>query len=148
MNRTKDDIQRIIDYCHMFAELMLNKSSEFYPFGAMINLKGELITFGFEDYETNKPKSQDVINELTKECNNYLNKQKIRAYGIACDVRVSINDIGDKSDAILIDILHKEGLHIPKYFFTYSWTENNKLMFNESFGMKRKQPLTKKSSNK
>lgn len=50
---------------------------------------------------------------------------------------MSINDFGDKSDAILIDILHKENLHIPKYYFIYSWKDNNELVFNKSFGIER-----------
>jgi len=133
----KKDIQSIIDYCHMFAKHMLLESKEYYPFGAIIDNNGELIPVGYKDNETDMPESQKVINELTSHFKDDLKNNKIRAYGVTYDVRVQINDSGDKSDAILIDIIHRESSEIPQYYFTYSWTEKGELIFGESFGMTR-----------
>lgn len=131
------DIQSIIDYCYMFAEHMLIESKEYYPFGAIIDNNGELIPVGYKDNDTDMPESQKMIDELTTHFSNDLNENKIKAYGVTYDVRVQINDSGDKSDAILIDIVHRDFSDIPQYYFTYSWTGNDELIFGESFGIKR-----------
>jgi hypothetical protein len=133
----KKDIQSIIDYCHLFAKYMLNESKEYYPFGAIIDNNGELIPVGYKDNETDMPQSQKVINELKNRFKDDLNNNKIRAYGLTYYVRVQINESCDKSDAILIDIVHCDSPDIPIYYFTYSWTEKNGLIFGESFEINR-----------
>ena len=131
------DIQNIIDYSHEFAEKMLNKGKEYYPFGAKIGNNGELIAVGYKDNESDFPESQKVINELTAEFERELNIGEIKAYGLTYDVRVQRGHLKDKTNAILIDIYHRNSNEIPKYYFTYSWNENNELIFGESFGMKK-----------
>ena len=131
------DIQNIIDYSHEFAEKMLNKGKEYYPFGAKIGNNGELVAVGYKDNESDFPESQKVINELTAEFERELNIGEIKAYGLTYDVRVQRGHLKDKTNAILIDIYHRNSNEIPKYYFTYSWNENNELIFGESFGMKK-----------
>ena len=131
------DIQNIIDYSHKFAEKMLNNGKEYYPFGAKIDNNGELIAVGYKDNETEFPESQKVIDELTAEFERELNIGEIKAYGLTYDVRVQTDSLKDKTDAILIDIYHRNSNEIPKYYFTYSWNENNELIFGECFGMKK-----------
>ena len=131
------DIQNIIDYSHKFAEKMLKNGKEYYPFGAKIDNNGELIAVGYKDNETDFPESQKVIDELTVEFERELNIGEIKAYGLTYDVRVQTDSLKDKTDAILIDIYHRNSKEIPKYYFTYFWNENNELIFGESFGMKK-----------
>jgi hypothetical protein len=133
----KKDIQSIIDYCYMFAKYMLFESKEYYPFGAIIDNSGELIPVGYKDNETDMPESQRVINELNAHFEDDLKNNKIKAYGVTYDVRVQINDSGDRSDAILIDIVHRDSSEIRQYYFTYSWNEKGELTFGKSFSMKR-----------
>jgi len=132
---TKKDIQNIIDYSHNFAEIMLNDGKEYYPFGAKIDNSGKLIAVGYNDNETDSPESQKVIDQMTLEFEREFNKGEIRAYGLTYDVKVQPNSLKMKSDAILIDIYHRNSDKIPKYYFTYSWNENDELVFGESFGM-------------
>tara|TARA_R110002096_G_scaffold392263_1_gene587207 strand:- start:56 stop:466 length:411 start_codon:yes stop_codon:yes gene_type:complete len=131
------DIQNIIDYSHNFAEKMLNNGKEYYPFGAKIDNNGELIAVGYKDNETEFPESQKVIDELTAEFERELNNGQIKAYGLTYDVRIQTDSLKEKTDAILIDIYHRNSNEIPKYYFTYSWNEKNELVFGESFGMKK-----------
>lgn len=136
-NEIQNDIQAIIDYSHNFAEKCLLEYKEYYPFGTVVNKKGELIPIGYKDLETDMPKSQKVIDELTNHFREDFKNGKIRAYAITYDVRVQVNELGEKSDAILIDIVHKDSLDLPLYYFTYSWADNDELIFGESFGLKR-----------
>lgn len=131
------DIQSIIDYSHKFAEKMLNNGKEYYPFGAKIDNNGKLIAVGYKDNETDFPKSQKVIDQLTAEFERELNNGEIKAYGLTYDVRVETDKFKNKSNAILIDIYHRNSNEIPKYYFTFFWNENDELTFGESFGMKK-----------
>lgn len=133
----KQDIQVIIEYCHEFAEQMLNNGQEYYPFGAQIENDGRLVPIGFKDEETDNPESQNVIKKLTAEFEKLFKNKQIKAYVVTYDVRVSIDESGGKSDAICIDINHKDSDKIPRYYFTYSWSENEELIFGESFAIKR-----------
>ena len=114
---------------------MLNDKKEYYPFGAKIDNIGVLIPVGYKDNETDFPKSQKVIEQLKIEFEKELNNKTIRAYGLIYDVKVQTNDMKSKKDAILIDIYHRNSNEIPKYYFTYSWSENDELIFGESFGI-------------
>jgi hypothetical protein len=136
-NELKKDIQSIIDYSHRFAEHMLNNGKEYYPFGAQLENNGELVAIGQNDKETDFPKSQKVIDLLKWEFEKQFKEGKIKAYGLTYDVRVQTNDLGEKSDAICIDITHRNSNDIPRYFFTYSWNENDELIFGQSFGIKK-----------
>lgn len=131
------DIQAIIDYSHSFAEKMLLEFKEYYPFGVQIENNGELTPIGYEDEESDMPFSQKVIDELLNYFNKALEENKIRAYGLTYDVKIKIDDASNKSDAILINIIHRDSYEIPIYYWTYSWSEDNELIFGESFGMKR-----------
>ncbi|QCX38048.1 hypothetical protein FF125_06250 [Aureibaculum algae] len=131
------DIEGIIEYCHQFAEYMLNKGKEYYPFGAQIKNDGELVGVGIENEETDFPESQKLIDGMTMEFEKLFAEGQIKAYVITYDVRIPINDLGEKSDAICMDITHAESDEKPRYYFTYSWNKNEELIFGQSFGMNR-----------
>lgn len=131
------DIQNIIAYSHEFAEKMLQNGKEYYPFGAKICNEGKLIAVGYKNNETEFPESQKVIDEFASEFEHELNIGKIKAYGLTYDVKVQTDSLKDKTNAILIDIYHRDSNEIPKYYFTYFWNENNELIFGESFGIKK-----------
>ncbi len=131
------DIQTIIDYSHNFAETMLTNEKEYYPFGAKIDNHGELIPVAFKDSETEFPESQNSIDQMRAKFGKELNNGEIRAYGLTYDVRVQTNGSKIKSNAILIDIYHRNTDEIPTYYFTYSWNENEVLIFGKSFGIKK-----------
>ncbi len=136
MNTINNDLQQIIDYSHKFAKHMLIRSGEYFPFGAQINMQGDLASIGYEDEESDIPNSEEVISELSKALKDQLDVENIRAYGITSHVIIAINQEGDKSDAIMVDIQHKDDA-IPLYCFPYHWTANRDLIFGESFVMNR-----------
>ncbi len=136
-NEIEKDIQAIIDYSIEFAERMLNNGKEYYPFGSQIENNGELVAVGFKDGENDFPESQNLIDGLKSGFEKLFADGQIRAYGLTYDVRVSLNNSNNKSDAICIDITHLSSNQIPRYYFTYSWSENDELIFGESFGMKK-----------
>jgi len=133
----KKDIQDIIDYSHRFAKKLLIEFKEYYPFGVAIDSKDNLIPIVYKDSETDMPESQKLIDELFKLGLSELENHNIRAFGITYDVRVKNDNLENKSDAIIIDIIHFENKNLPRYYFTYSWTKENELVFGQSYGMDR-----------
>jgi hypothetical protein len=135
--KLKEDIQAIINYSHFFAEHCLKEMQEFYPFGASIDQKGELQPIGFGDEENTQPDSNTVINALQTYFEKEFSEGQIRAYGICYDVCIQINEQGEKSDAVAVDIVHQEGESVPIYYFPYQIKEENEIAFGKSFGIKR-----------
>ena len=134
----KNNLEQLIDYCNSFAKIMLNEDErEFYPFGAFINNSNELVPVAADSEYEEHPESQFLIDNLIEFSNEELKSNKIKAFAIAYDVRVTDDENGEKSDALLIDITHKEENNIPVYYFQYSWNSDNKLEFGKSYGIKR-----------
>ena len=132
----KLDLENIIDYSIRFAQHMLTNGGEFYPFGTKVLSDGELVPVGIADEESDFPNSMKLIEKMNKVFKLQYEKEEIRAYSIVFDVYVQIDDQGDKSDAICIDIIHKEG-DVPLYYFPYSINEQNEILMGQSFGMIR-----------
>ena len=67
-----------------------------------------------------------------------IENHKIRAFGIAYDVRIRHDNLVNESSAIAIDIIHCENKNLPRCYFAYSWTKENVLSFGENYGVERK----------
>ncbi|GEO05914.1 hypothetical protein AAE02nite_35780 [Adhaeribacter aerolatus] len=129
----KSDIEKLIGYSVEFAENLLLDSGEYYPFGSKISSSGKFTPVSFfEDEEY--PESQKIINELTSAFEEAFNKNKVRAYSIAYDVRVQNEKYNLPKDAILISIKHEnvEGKLI--YYYPYKFVNKKKLEFLEPWG--------------
>ncbi|MDW5290816.1 hypothetical protein [Formosa sp. PL04] len=136
------DVHNIINYSHKYAKNMLNTEKEYYPFGAKIDNNGDLIAVGYHDNETECPENKKAIEELTAVFERELNTGDIKAYALTYNVRLKTDHLKGKATAILIDIYHRHSNKIPKYYFTYSWNENDELIFGESFGIKKKNKIS------
>jgi hypothetical protein len=134
----KNHIIKIIDHCNSFAKEMLNeKEKEFFPFGVIINNTNELIPIAANPGKNDSPESQDVIDFLKDYFKQEFDSNKIKAFAIAYDVIVTDPENGRKSDALLVDMTHKEDINIPVYYFPYSWNSDDDLIFGKSYGIKR-----------
>lgn len=89
-----------------FAEQMLKKYGEFYPFAATVGTTGEVSLSAAYDGDE-KPPSEDLIALLAQAFQGEARIAKIRATGICYDGRV-VRD-GKKVDAIIISLEHVSG---------------------------------------
>lgn len=107
------NLEKLLNSLIPFAQQMLEKHDEFYPFGMYINTKDEIVATGEDSYEDH-PESQQVINSLIQIFQKQ--KQNILAAGIAFDSKIGIED-NQKSDAIAIQLEEKNGkailAHLP-----------------------------------
>jgi len=102
----QNDFSALLDALMPFAEQMLKKHGEFFPFGAAVSTSGEVS--GHATYEGNEmPSSEDVIADLVKAFQGNAAAGAIRASGICYDGRI-VQD-GKKVDAVIISLEHFSG---------------------------------------
>ena len=100
------DYNALLELLMPFAEQMLKKHGEFFPFGAAVSATGEVSAAA--TYDGNEmPPSEDVIALLVQGFQGEARAGKIRATGICYDGRI-VQD-GKKVDAVIISLEHVSG---------------------------------------
>jgi hypothetical protein len=102
----KEDYNALLNALMPFAEEMLKKHGEFFPFGAAVNAAGEVTAHAtYDGNET--PASEVVITGLVQAFQADARSGAIRAVGICYDGRI-VQD-GKKVDAVIIGLEHVSG---------------------------------------
>jgi hypothetical protein len=102
----RQDYNALLELLMPFAEQMLKKNGEFFPFGATVSVEGEVAAAAA--YDGNEmPPSEQVIALLTEGFQGEARSGKIRATGICYDGRI-VQD-GKKVDAVIISLEHASG---------------------------------------
>ena len=105
-SEAQEDYSALLDALMPFAEQMLKKHGEFFPFGASISKAGEVS--GQSTYDGNEmPPSEEVIASLAQGFQGEALEGKIRATGICYDGRI-VQD-GKKVDAVIVSLEHVSG---------------------------------------
>lgn len=81
------DLDALLNDLLPFAQQMLAKHGEFYPFGGSITIEDKHVSVGAKG-ESDHPKSQQLIDLLTQAFRRDATTGQIRAAGICFDVRV------------------------------------------------------------
>ena len=102
------DLEELLNALLPFAQEMLKKHGEFYPFGAAIDAKGEIAAQAAQPDEEN-PDSQVVIDMLVAGMRDQANRGEIRAAGICYDSRVVPPGKTEKTDGIACRLEHENG---------------------------------------
>jgi hypothetical protein len=99
--QAQDDLDSLVNACLPFAEEMLQRRGEFFPFGASISMAGETSMLGGDPGQGEHPQSGEVISTLV----DGLRRQRgaLRAAAVAADVRTP------NGDAIRVELEHAEG---------------------------------------
>lgn len=97
-----------------FAQDMLRKEGEFFPFGASIGQDDKVILNS--TYDGNEhPESKDVIALLSEAFKQEAKDKQIKAVGICFDVFVTLPNTNNKVDAIQCSLEHLNGESISVY---------------------------------
>jgi hypothetical protein len=102
------DLEELLNALLPFAQEMLAKHGEFYPFGASIDAAGEITAQAAELGEEN-PDSHEVIDMLIAGMRAEAQRGEIRAAGICYDSRVVPPGKTEKTDAIACRLEHENG---------------------------------------
>lgn len=117
----KDNAKKLVEVIKEQAELSLLDAAEFFPFGAYINLAGDIVPLAayIEDDDDQPPSAQ-----LTEILESYLNDNigKYQIGAIAVDVLVYKGDI--KVDALRVQFFYSSGEQ-DTFFYRYVIGEGN-----------------------
>ena len=118
----EQDIEQLIQYSIGFADELLNKHKEFYPFASYISVVGELVPIRVNS-EEEFPDSHELINELLEVLNNIQESGDLVAYAIAIDSRVTNDRFPETIDAIAIQTFHAQREQQINYYFPYRFLD-------------------------
>ena len=96
------------------AKYFLLNAGEFYPFGAAINKKSEIVPLGVQ-LENDHPKSHEVIEVLERVIISKLKDGEAKMAGIGTDVTYKPTEGTEKKSAIQVRILQSNGESIDYY---------------------------------
>ena len=102
------ELEELLNALVPFAQEMLSKHGEFYPFAASMDLDGEISCVA-GDTGDEQPGSEDVIELLSEGLRDEARQGKIRATGICLDIWTIPPGKTEKTDAICVRLEHVDG---------------------------------------
>jgi hypothetical protein len=123
----------LIDKSLPFAEDLLKKYGEYYPFSFVLNVDNTVQGVGRHD-GNDKPDSQDVIKGLKEVLKLETKKNKIKGIAVFYDVKTTDPNTKQKTNAIAVFVEHKDGKGAYTFYYPYKLTDKKELTFGESFG--------------
>ncbi|MGB8252241.1 MAG: hypothetical protein WCF08_03435 [Anaerolineaceae bacterium] len=139
------DLDELLNTLLPFAQQMLEKNGEFFPFGADMKPAGEIEMIGaYEGHE--HPPSQTLINLMTEAFQKQALNGELRAAGICYDVRTIPPGETEKCDAICMSLEHQSGEAVD-VFVPYKKAWHGKIRYGEIFASCRSPQFMNKGKN-
>jgi hypothetical protein len=133
MSTPKAECENLMNATLPFAEQMLQKHGEFFPYGSALKGNGEIVSVaGYDGREL--PPSNDIIRLLKQGFVQGAKSGEYKASALVYDVKVTLPSSGQKSDAIAVSLNHRESYSVV-VFFPYQ-LKNGKLTHGEVFAQK------------
>jgi len=132
----KQDSERLMNAILPFAETMLKRYGEFYPFGGYMKPDGTIVDVGVADSDADRPKSKDLIYVLRSSFEEMARAKQCKAVTMVLDVAVSLPTSDRKSNAIQVCVEHVRG-YSAEVFFLYQIV-NNEIVYGETFSQQGK----------
>jgi hypothetical protein len=118
----QQDIEQLIQYSIGFADELLNKHREFYPFASYISVVGELVPIRVNT-EEEFPDSSELITELLEVLESLEESGELIAYAIAIDSNVTNDQYPGSTDAITVQTFHSQQEQQLNYYFPYRFVD-------------------------
>jgi hypothetical protein len=132
----KQDLERLLSAAVPFAEEMLKRHGEFYPYGSTMDSEGKIsATSGYTG--TEHPASTELIGLLKAAFTRDAKAGKIMACALVYDVKTLPPGKIEKIDAIRVDLDHRDGMSLA-VVFPYAIAPNKTVTLSEPFAMKGK----------
>jgi hypothetical protein len=111
----KAECEGIMNALVPFAQQMLEKHGEFFPFGGTMKNNGEIThTAGYDGRE--RPPSADIIRLLNDSFRSGARSGQYKATALVYDVRVVLPSTGQESDAVAVALDHRDNYSVVVYF--------------------------------
>lgn len=108
--QAQDDLDGLLNVTLPFAQQMLAKSGEFYPFGAAVTATGETRLVADDPVGDEHPASAEVLSSLL--AGFRATRADLRAVAVCSDVRLP------DSDAVQVELEHRDG-HVMAVLLPY-----------------------------
>jgi hypothetical protein len=115
MSDAKSDCEVLRNSVLPFAEQMLSRYGEFYPFGAAMQPDDAIVSIAGYDGQEHPP-SADVIRLLKEGFVAGARKSQYKATALIYDIRVTLPSTGEKSDAIAVSLNHRDNYSVIVMF--------------------------------
>jgi hypothetical protein len=133
------DLNEVYGAMLPFAQEMLAKHGEFFPFGATMSVAGKVgLTAGYTG--TEHPPSQEIIDLLVGGFRAQAAKKEVRATGICMDVRTVAPGQTEKTDAICARLRHSDSESID-VFLPYQKDESGAIEYGQLFATRGEQDI-------
>ncbi|MCX6930227.1 MAG: hypothetical protein NT154_44505 [Verrucomicrobia bacterium] len=130
----KAELEKLLQAALPFAEQMLAKHGEFFPYGATMNAEGKITSIA--GYTGNEhPQTTAVIDLLKQACRRDGEIGKIIACALAYDIRTIPPGETEKTDAVAVDLDHRDGISAVMVY-PYKIAVDKKVVFGTVFAMK------------
>ena len=129
------DLNALKDALMPVAKRMLAEHGEFFPYGALMKLDGEIVNCSPYDGDEHPP-SKKLIDILTQDFQLSAAKGEIRAAGICCDVRVATPEHPEKIDAVQFALEHQNGEAVD-VFLPYDLDSSGEVRYGALFAARR-----------
>jgi hypothetical protein len=129
------DIDNLMNAILPFAQQMLAKHGEFYPYGSTMTIDGQIVSKGAYDGDDHPP-SQRLIDLMTLAFRQQAAAGQIRAAGICYDVCTIPPGQAEKTDTICIGLEHQSGQRVS-VFLPYKKDKIGKIQLGELFATRR-----------
>jgi hypothetical protein len=129
--QVKEDVELLLNELMPHAEERLAQSREFYPFGAAVDDKGELVrTEAWTGDE--EPSASDLVDSLVATFQQQAEEEEIRASAILIDCLTVPPGETEKVDAVAARLDHLDG-YSAVVFFPYTIGPDGAVSFAEPF---------------
>jgi len=114
MRGAKEDVEALLNSGLSFAEEMLKKHGEFFPFGRAMRSDGEIVAIeSFDGREL--PPSNDIIELISAGLRQDAVNCKNIATALVYDARVFPPGQGSKSDAMVVELEHRDNYAVTVF---------------------------------
>jgi hypothetical protein len=138
MAEPTEEIQELLNFLLPFAEEMLNKNGEFYPYAATVAADGGVAAVATELGDED-PDVTDLLVTLHARLRGEAAEGSIRASGIAADVTLTDPDTGETTDAVQVELDHAEADSVDIYV-PYE-TAGDSIKFGELVAAQGREPV-------
>lgn len=130
----KEECEALMNALTPFAQQMLAKHHEFYPFGGTMSVDGKIAQTASSTGEEH-PASQPLIDLLEKEFRDGAKRHLYKATAIVVDVRTIPPGKKEKRDAVEVRLDHVSGYSV-KVVFPYVFSSKGDLEFAPPFAVR------------
>lgn len=115
MSSPKSECESLMNEALPFAEQMLSKQGEFFPYGQALSTAGKVVSVAAYDGRE-QPPSADLIHFLKHAFVQGAKSGEYKATALVYDVRVTLPSSGKKSDAIAVSLNHRDNYSVVVLF--------------------------------